>query len=83
MTEFAQAGRLFRIRTLQADADDHHGHILAGASFEAAAVAYLEARPVVAGGDGEIRVLVHDLDSGHEHCFRIDLQTGETARCGE
>jgi len=80
MDDFVAEGRLFRVRT--AHSDDHHGHILSGTNFEAAAVAYLEARPVVAGDEGEIRVIVHDLDSGYEHCFRIDLRTGETAGCG-
>jgi hypothetical protein len=35
-----------------------------------------------ADDDGEISVIVRDLDSGHEHCFRIDLDSGETQPCG-
>ena len=46
--------------------------------FEAAAIAYVEDRGV---GTGEMMVVVHDLDSGREHCFRIDLATGTTRAC--
>ena len=76
MTNLEQASRRFRVRVRQAE--DHHGHILSGTSFESAAVAYLEHRPAVADENGEARVIVHDLDSGFEHCFRIDLRTGST-----
>ena len=33
-------------------------------------------------GDGEeISVIVREVETGHEHCFRIDLESGETAPC--
>jgi hypothetical protein len=50
-------------------------------SFEAAAIAYAEG--LGAGdGDDEISLIVRDLASGREHCFRIDLVSGETSDCG-
>jgi hypothetical protein len=80
MTDVLPSARRFRVRTLHAD--DHHGYVVAELSFEAAAVAYLEDRPIFTDEHDEIRVIVRDLESGHEHCFRIDLETGETAPCG-
>ena len=49
-------------------------------SFEAAAVAYIEHHPYAADEDHEIRVVVREVSSGHEHCFKIDLETGERRR---
>ncbi|WP_300573412.1 DUF5961 family protein [Phenylobacterium sp.] len=54
-------------------------------SFEAAALAYVEDLHVAdSGADGgaEIRLVVQDMESGHEHCFRVDLDRGETSPCG-
>ena len=31
--------------------------------------------------DREISVIVREIETGHEHCFRIDLDSGETAPC--
>ena len=59
----------------------HHARVLEERSFEAAAVAYVEDLHVY-GDEPEISVIVRELDSGHEHCFRIDLQSGDTAACG-
>lgn len=61
--------------------DRHRARVVVEPSFEAAAVAYAEDLPHV-GAAPEISLIVRDLDSGHEHCFRIDLETGETASCG-
>jgi len=30
----------------------------------------------------EISVIVREVGTGHEHCFRIDLDSGEAAPCG-
>jgi hypothetical protein len=62
--------------------DSHHARVVVEASFEAAAVAYVEDLAPVGGDDQEISVIVHSLEDGREHCFRIDLQTGEAAVCG-
>jgi hypothetical protein len=61
--------------------DGHHARTLYERSFEAAAVAYVEDLHAV-GEEAEIRVIVRDIASGREHCFRIDLDTGEAAPCG-
>ena len=71
--------RSFRVHARHVDA--HHARTLQEASFEAAAVAYVEDLHEVPGDGEEISVVVLELDSGHEHCFRIDLETGETAPC--
>jgi hypothetical protein len=57
------------------------GHVVEGASPEAAAVAYLEAWGGEAGPEGEVMLVVQALDDGCEHCIRVDLETGETAPC--
>jgi hypothetical protein len=60
--------------------DGHHARTVSESSFEAAAVAYVEdLHPP--GGEDEISVIVRDIESGHEHCFRIDLESGEAAPC--
>ena len=61
--------------------DRHHARVVREPSFEAAAVAYAEDLHAV-GADEALRIVVRDLENGHEHCFHIDLTTGETAPCG-
>jgi hypothetical protein len=60
----------------------HHARHVTETSFEAAAVAYIEHHPYAADEDHEIRVVVREVSSGHELCFKIDLETGKTASCG-
>ena len=80
MTQVAGDTRTFSVRAR--DVDSHHARTLEEASFEAAAVAYVEDfHPPVGAGD-DISVIVREIETGHEHCFRIDLGTGETAPCG-
>ena len=71
--------RRFSVHARHVDA--HHARTLEERSFEAAAVAYVEDFHAL-GGAHEISVIVRELDSGHEHCFRIDLDSGEAAPCG-
>jgi len=59
--------------------DGHHHRIVEEVSFEAAAVATLEGLDVT---EHDISVIVHDVDTGHEHCFRLNLESGETSACG-
>jgi len=49
-------------------------------SAEAAAAAFFEgwAPP----DDEELAVIVREVDSGREHCFRIDDDTGRAQPCG-
>jgi len=58
-----------------------HARVFAEASFEAAAVAFVENYAPAPEAGTEIAVHVLDLDSGLEHCFRIDLETGATEPC--
>jgi hypothetical protein len=77
----AQVTEIRRFSVHARHVDAHHARTLAERSFEAAAVAYVEDLHDI-GSEHEISVIVRELDSGHEHCFRIDLDTGETAACG-
>ncbi len=60
----------------------HHARMVEESSFEAAAVAYVEDFHPMVIDVPDISVIVRDVASGHEHCFRIDLDTGDVARCG-
>jgi hypothetical protein len=71
--------RRFSVHARHVDA--HYARTLTERSFEAAAIAYVEDLHDV-GAEHEISVIVRELDSGHEHCFRIDLDSGETSSCG-
>jgi len=72
-----QADRRFSVHARH---DHHRARVVTEASFEAAAVAYVE--DLHGAAEPEISLIVRDLDSGHEHCFRVDLETGEAAPCG-
>jgi hypothetical protein len=61
------------------DGGAHSGLVVEEASFEAAAIAFLE-REAPADGP-EARVVVCDAETGHERCFRIDLASGEASPC--
>ena len=79
MPHVAAEPRRFRVHARHVEA--HHARVLEERSFEAAAIAYLEDLHGVSDAP-EISVIVQEVDSGHEHCFRIDLETGATASCG-
>ena len=72
--------RTFRVHARHVDA--HHARTLEEPSFEAAAVAYVEDLHDYPGDGDEVSVIVRELDTGHEHCFRIDLESGEASPCG-
>lgn len=75
-----QAVRQFSVHARHVD--HHHARRLDEVSFEAAAIAYLEDFHPPVTGDGEIQVIVREVGSGHQQCFRIDTATGETSVCG-
>lgn len=77
MTGNASDRRRFRVRALHDDI--HHGRVVSEPSFEAAAIAFVEHMPMPAGADPAVSVVVHDVQTGHEHRFRIDLGTGQPA----
>jgi hypothetical protein len=80
MTQATSETRAYRVHARHVDA--HHARTLEELSFEAAAVAYAEDLHDVPADGGEISVIVREVETGHEHCFRIDLETGETSSCG-
>ena len=71
--------RAFRVHARHVDS--HHAQIVKETSFEAAAVAYLEDFAQAPDEDHEVSVIVREIETGHEHCFRVDLQSGETSAC--
>jgi hypothetical protein len=71
--------RSFRVHARHVDA--HHARLVQEPSFEAAAVAYMEDLHEI-GDEDAIKVIVRDIESGHEHCFTVDVETGETQPCG-
>ena len=58
-----------------------HAHSLEAESFEAAAVAFMETWHPEVDADGQASIVVRDAESGVEHCFRVDFDTGETRPC--
>jgi hypothetical protein len=82
MSNAAETTRRFKVYARHVD--HHHARFLEEPSFEAAAVAYLEAfdLPVPIDGGGGFRVIVRDVGTGHEHCFKLDLDTGQASPCG-
>ena len=71
--------RTFRVHARHVDA--HHARTIQEPSFEAAAVAYLEDLHELSGDGEEISVIVQEVETGHQHCFRFDLDSGETSSC--
>lgn len=80
MTDAIESPRRFSIRPR--DVESLGRRIISAATFEAAAVAYAEDVPASVDGAVEIKVIVRDVESGHEHCFCISLDGGETEPCG-
>ena len=76
----AHAKRQFSVHARHID--DHHARLVDEPSFEAAAIAYVEDFHPPATEENEIRVIVREVATGHQHCFRIDLETGDTSPCG-
>jgi Family of unknown function (DUF5961) len=79
MSEVAEETRQFSVHARHVDS--HHVRVLEEKSFEAAAVAYVEDFHPPLTDAHEISVVVREVGTGHEHCFRIDLESGETAPC--
>ena len=72
------AARPFVAETLD---DPRRRHRLEAAGFEDAAVAFVELYHPSVDAAGAVAVLVRDLETGVQHCFRIDLDDGEIAPC--
>ena len=80
MSKTIVAVRPFRVHARHIDR--HHARVLHEPSFEAAAIAYVEDFSGGPAEGAEVSIIVHDIESGHEHCFMVDLETGETTACG-
>jgi hypothetical protein len=79
MSQLSDPVRRYSVRVRHAE--PRHGHVVAEATFEAAAVAYIEDFPLAPDHGAGISLIVRDIESGREHCFHIDLETGETTAC--
>jgi hypothetical protein len=80
MTQVTGETRQFSVHARHVDS--HHARLVEEASFEAAAVAYVEDfHPPMTEEDG-ISIIVREVGTGHQHCFHVDLGSGETAPCG-
>ena len=79
MTDLGRDNRPFRVHARHIDS--HHARTLQESSFEAAAIAYVEDFHPPADDQKEISVIVRDVATGHEHCFRIDLDSGDATPC--
>ena len=81
MDHAAESTRRFKVHARGVDA--HHARFVHETSFEAAAIAYLEdfdlSEP--ASTTSEVRVIVNEVATGHQHCFTLDLDSGETSPC--
>jgi hypothetical protein len=69
--------RAFHVRLVAETA--HSGLVVREASFEAAAIAFLERG--APADDEAVAVVVCDDETGLEHCFRIDLASGRAEPC--
>jgi hypothetical protein len=68
-----------RFRVHAGHVHHHHGQLVLERGFEAAAIAYVERF----GDDqaSDMRVIVHEIATGHEHCFCIDMAAGVASAC--
>lgn len=57
------------------------GQMIAGVSFEDAALRFAEDHHLESRADEDVSLIVEDCETGERQCFRIDLQTGDAAPC--
>ncbi len=79
MTQTTAQARSFSVHARHLDA--HDARVVQEASFEAAAVAYAEDLHVAVEEGDQVSLIVRDVETGHEHCFTVDLANGETTAC--
>ena len=75
MPQTLETTRTFRVHARHTDL--HHARTLQEPSFEAAAVAYVEHLHELPAEGGDISVVVREVDTGHEHSFRVNLDGGD------
>lgn len=73
----SQTDRAFSVHGL--DAAPSRSQRVDAASFEDAALSFVETHHL--DHDAEVSLMVEDCETGERQCFRIDLETGETAPC--
>ena len=56
-------------------------HLVDGASFEDAALHFVEDFHPAPDAHEAVSLIVEDCETGQRLCFRIDLETGRTAPC--
>ena len=78
MTQIS-ADRAFCVHAL--DDTRNHAHEVRGASFEEAALAFVEDWHPRPDEEGDVSLIVRDQQTGREQCFRIDLDSGQAAPC--
>ena len=59
----------------------HQTHRVEGASFEEAAFEFVDRWHPEGTETGDVAVIVTDCVTGEQHCFRLDLETGEAGAC--
>ena len=74
MTQPETGMRPFSVRARHED--PHHARVVSETSFEAAAIAFVEHLALPDDVSGGISVIVHDLETGHEHSFHVPLDHG-------
>ena len=55
--------------------------LVEGVSFEDAALHFVEDHSPAPDDGDEVSLYVEDVETGERLCFRIDLESGETAPC--
>jgi hypothetical protein len=70
-----------RAFTVHAADEARRSHRVEGASFEDAAIAFVELWSPEPDAEGDVQIIVRDAETGAQHCFRIDLDSGEAAPC--
>lgn len=75
MTMTSAVRRHFRVRRHD---DGHHARIVDEPTFEAAAIAYVEHLHPQADQPSAIRVLVHEIATGHERSFLLPVDAPDT-----
>lgn len=67
-------------RRFRVHAPGHPTRIVQEPTFEAAAIAYVEDL-ITSPPVPELRLFVTDPEDGHQHCFVLDLETGDVETC--
>jgi hypothetical protein len=81
MPEAAEAHLRRRFSVHAVDETPSRGELVEGLNFEDAALAFVEVRHLEPDGADDVSLMVEDCQTGERQCFRVDLETGDTAPC--